>query len=496
MRRALAAALLLGLPAISPAQTRLASDFEIAQMREQIANSSGFVAQLSGRLNLGDLYLSRGEISTARAEYGEALALALADRVEARRASDMTRYATSTAYAGLAQAKLGRGPEAFELLEEATRFTSDSPKSWNLYATAMSILGRPGKGASAAHNAVTIATAELQRAPSVAGRLDLAVYQYTLAAALTESGGAAGAEPLLRLIVESLSGPPFEGVRRQIERSESFEIYSTARGEAAAYLSLLNRAQLRLAAVLEKRGDTAGARKVYQRVLEQRSDDVTALSGLARLTTAEEQRRYFAAAFDANPFSLSLVRAYQDHLAAGSSDAADTSTTGGKVRLALMQIHRGELRAARASLDDLDRRFPGNTTLHLLRGEMNHPTPAPAFLSRRPAGRVEPSIEDLRHLVALAAAERLTPEHRAALDAITFASSVVFTAATASGPGQTILASGTVGAVSFRFAEPTAFVGSFAAATPLRLTYRILGVTEIGGADALLLEPLGLEVPR
>ena len=38
--------------------------------------------------------------------------------------------------------------------------------------------------------------------------------------------------------------------------------------------------------------------------------------------------------------------------------------------------------------------------------------------------------------------------------------------------------------------------GTFAAHVPLRLTYRILGPTQIDGADALLLEPLKLEAAR
>ena len=41
----------------------------------------------------------------------------------------------------------------------------------------------------------------------------------------------------------------------------------------------------------------------------------------------------------------------------------------------------------------------------------------------------------------------------------------------------------------FRFEEPIAFNGTFAANTPLWLTYRILGQTDTG----LLIEPLKLE---
>ena len=60
--------------------------------------------------------------------------------------------------------------------------------------------------------------------------------------------------------------------------------------------------------------------------------------------------------------------------------------------------------------------------------------------------------------------------------------------------GQTVFESGTIGEVRFRFAEPTAFAGTFT--TNALLTYRILGATEVNGASALLLEPVRLEPLR
>src|SRR6478672_3214343 len=80
------------------AQTRIASDFEIARMKQQIATSHDFLSQLSGHLNLGDLYLTRSETATARAEYAKALAIAGNEALDARKASDITRYATAVAY--------------------------------------------------------------------------------------------------------------------------------------------------------------------------------------------------------------------------------------------------------------------------------------------------------------------------------------------------------------------------------------------------------------
>jgi hypothetical protein len=53
--------------------------------------------------------------------------------------------------------------------------------------------------------------------------------------------------------------------------------------------------------------------------------------------------------------------------------------------------------------------------------------------------------------------------------------------------------SGTIDGVPFRFSTVTQFAGTFDATRPLRLTYRILGVTRAGERDALLLEPLRLE---
>lgn len=496
MKKLVILALILGTTPVSlPAQSRIASDFEIAQMKAQLAASREFLAQLSGHMNLGDAYAARSELSTARARYTTALEIAARERVTSRRQSDLTSYSTATSYAAMAQAKLGRGPEAFALLEEAMRYSSDSAKSWNLYASAMNVLAQPRKAASAARNAVAIATREAAAAPSTANQLDLAIYQHALAIALIETNETTDAERLLRSVLASLESPAFDVLRRQVERSESFEVYSTARGEAAAYVSLLNRAQLRLAALLEARGDLPGARAAYQRVLETRTDDPTALTALARLSDDSDDKErdgLFAAAFDANPFSLPLIREYQRHLARSPPVDVDVTTTGGGVRGALMQNARGEKRAARATLDAMLRTFPGNETLSLLRSETESTASVPRFLTAQaPPARLplQPVPSELRQL--LEAGQRLAPEHRAALDALVFVSTVSFETADPAN-GQTVLLRGVIDDVPFRFSEPTAFNGVFTAETPLRLTYRILGPTEVDGRPALLLEPLGL----
>lgn len=442
------------------AQTRLASDFEIAQMELQLARSRNFEAQLSGRLNLGDLRAARNERSLARTEYRKALDIAERERLDARRDSSLSRYANATSYAALAQAKLGRDPEAFALLEETARYASDDAEAWNLYASAMRALGHPRKAVSAARNAVAIATKPLDRA----------IYQHALATALIEAEAFTEAEALLVTVTDALRSRAFESLQRDVARQESFEVYSSARGDVAAYVSLLNRAQLRLASLYERRGAIDRARAEYERVLAGRSDDVNALAALARLARSDAEReRYFAEAFDANPFSMALIREYQRHEHPPIDDA---STTGSRVRQALAQ---GQTAAARQTLDALLAEFPANETLRTLRREAEGPA-AVALPSANPAA------DELRAL--LAAFERLTPEQRVVLDRATYTSTVQFSG--------TVFESGTIDGVPFRFSEPAIFEGTFDITQPLRLTYRILGESR----GALLLEPVRLENVR
>lgn len=440
------------------AQARFASDYEIAQMEQQLARSHQFEAQLSGRLNLGDVRAARSELSLARAEYAKAADLAERERLAARRDSSLTRYANATAYAALAQAKLGREARSFELLEEAARYVSDDAETWNLYASAMRILGHPRKAISAARNAVAVAMKPL----------DLAVYQHALATALIETGETSDAERLLVTVTEALRSPKFALLRGQAAQQEAFEVYSSARGDVAAYVSLLNRAQLRLASLYETRGALEAARTQYGRVLEGRSDDVTALAALARLARNDAEReRLYADAFQANPFSMALIREYRKNPVAPATD----------MQRALVHLERGELRAARAIFDALLEKFPANETLRALRREAEASN-AIALPS------ATPSADELRAL--LDAFERLTPEQRAALDQATFTSIATF-----DGEPGSKFSSGTIDGVAFRFSEPTIFDGTFD--TTARLTYRILGVAE---SDALLLEPLTLENVR
>jgi tetratricopeptide (TPR) repeat protein len=488
--KSLLLALVIAAPTLAQT-TRIASDFEIRQMEQQVARSRDFLSQLSGHLNLGDLRMTRNETALARGEYQKALEIAADERLTARRASQMTRYATATSYAALAAAKLGDRSRAFALAEESLRYTSDSAKTWNLYASAMTIVQRPAKAACAARNAVAIAERDVQQTPSVANQLDLAVYRYALASSLLESNQGAEAEQLLRMVVDALRSGAFSSLQREAARTESFEIYSSARGEAPAYISLLNRSQLRLARLYEDRGDFPRARQQYQNVLAARTDDPTALAALARLSESPAEReRYYAEAFDANPFSLALIRDYQRYLnVAPPPSAATGDTTGAQLRLALQQIHRNELAAALSAITALQQKFPDNDTLRLLHREIEE---------RRAGGSVvlhsTPTGADLRAIIAAFNDNHLTPEQRAQLDKMTFTSTAVFAAEVVGAPqGQTIFGSGTIEEVPFRFSEPTAFNGTFAAGVPLRLTYRILGATQQNGADGLLIEPVRLE---
>jgi hypothetical protein len=194
---------------------------------------------------------------------------------------------------------------------------------------------------------------------------------------------------------------------------------------------------------------------------------------MARLSQSPQDRdRYYAAAFDANPFSLSLIR---DYVAAGAPARPQApDTTGGKVRLALQQMQRNELIAARQTIDQLLQKFPNNDTLQLLAHEIDQ---------RREGGG------DLRTLIAAFNNNTLTAAQRAELDQKAFTSEVVFDAGP---PFET----GKIDGVPFRFSEPMTFNGAFASGVPLRLTYRILGASQLNGADALLLEPVRLEPLR
>lgn len=485
-----AAALLLvsGIAATASGQT-IASDFEIQRMKQQAQNATDFLTSIPAHLNLGDLYRIRTDRALARAEYRIALNLAENERADARMRSDVRRYVIGTAYAGLSYAKLDEPANAFTLLEEAMRYEGDTARAWNIYAISMNELGQARKGISAARNAIAVATAQAKKTPTITQLLDLGVYRYTLAGALTDDQQLAEAQTHLQEIVQTLRSPRFDALRRTIAKQEAFEVYFVTSGDVPTYVSLLNRAQLRLGDLYERAGQRERALAVYDAVLADRLDDPDALAGKARLAGSQDRERHYAEAFDANPFALPLVREYQQWLANHTPAVIEPTTPGAKVRSVLVHIARGETRAARAELQALMATYPGNETLTTLLKEFET-VPRSAALPG-----ANPTAAELRGLLALFEQNGLTAEQRAALDKASYVSTVTFEPGQAAPAGQTIFETGTINGVRVRFSEPTAFAGSFAAGVPLRLTYRVLGATDIGGAGALLLEPLKLVKP-
>jgi hypothetical protein len=511
------------------AQTRAASDFELRQMEAQAAHATDYLSQLSAHLNLGDVRAARGESTRSRSEYERALSLSERERVAARRASALGRYATATAYAGLAHARLNQPAEAFDDLEEAIRYGSDSGRIWNLYSTTMAIANLPEKAVASARNAVAAAERDLATADSIPRRLDLAVYRYSLASSLLDEKDPhahSEAAALLQSVIAALEAAPFQPIREEIARVESFEIYSTARGDASSYISVLNRSHLRLARLAEEGGDRESARAQYAAVLLARNDDPTALAGMARLAAGDDRGRYFAEAFDANPFSIDLIRRYEQYIAGSATAAPEEQSTGARVRLLLQELSAHRTRAAADTLEELARGNEGNEVvawlaarLALARGdagkarataagisradlradlERRFPTEVegpPAFLSDPGIAAVtDPSPRDLRSVIRLFSTSSILPEQREALDRLQFSSKASMDAgATGSEPSTTSFERGTIEGIPFRFQSPTLFRGPLIASRPLRLTYRILGVTDSAGADELLLEPLRLE---
>ena len=485
MGRAASMLLLACFAGAAHAQT-IASDFEIQQMKKQADRATDFLSRIQAHLNLGDLHRTRTERGPARSQYLIALNLAENERSDARLRSHIRRYVIGTAYAGLASAKLEQPAKAFALLEEAMRYDSDTARSWNVYAISMNELGHPRKAAAAAKNAIAVATATAKKPPATSELLDISIYRYTLAGALISDKQHAEARAHLKEIVDTLRSPRFDDLRRTVARQEAFEVYFITAGDPATYVSLLNRSQLRLADLYERDGQRDRALALYEAVLVDRIDDPDALAARVRLGAGDDRDRRYAEAFDANPFSLPLVREYQRWLNGKTPADVEPTTPGSKVRSVLVRIARGETRAARAELQSLKAQYPGNETVATLLAELE----AAGGSSALPGAR--PSAPELRAMITMFEQNRLTADQRVALDQASYTSTVIFDSAGAAAAGQTVFESGTIDGVRIRFSEPTAFTGTFAAGVPLELTYRILGATEVGGAGALLLEPLKL----
>ena len=522
MIRAVVLLLLLVLP-LAAQETRIASDFEIASSQRQLERERDPLLKMAAHLNLGDLYLTRGEVSIAQTHYRSSRDLAEMVRVSARRNSDLSSYANATAYLGLANAKLRRAAAAFDAFEEAMRYGGDSAKLWNLYASGMTLLDKPQKAAASARRAVAIAERSAADDPSAAVLLDLAVYKYALASALSEDDDEA--EQLLREIVSILEGPKFDRIRDQIATQERFEVFSTTRSDADSYLSLMNRARLRLARIYEQRGATAAAIDQLRKVLELRTDDPTALTSLARLSAnASERDQYFSAAFEANPFSMELIGQYESHVRSTRPADPAGDTTPRRVQRAVHAHTLGRYSMAAEQLDWLAERHPDNDVIRFLRGRndlrLRGPATArsraqelvrspelraellrlieaaeaasvlPAFLTTRTAAKVTPNADELRALITAIQMDQLPPETRARLDELTFAATARFEEPVSATEATTTFAAGLIEGIPFRFQQPTEFRGRFSGAEPLHLEFRILGVSQRANQSVLIIEPV------
>lgn len=503
-------------------ESRGTTDHEIAAAEEALRSAATSARRIGAHLNLGDLRTLRAEMDLAIGEYRAAERLAGVAARQSRLRSDLEGYSRATAYRGIALAKLGDRSGAFEALEEAIRYQSDSARIWNHYAWAMSMVDLPAKAEAAARNAVTLAE-EQAGTDSAAGLLDLAIYRYALAGALLATDPVSGeAADVLHRTRETLVSPRFDRIRARIAKDEAFEIFSFVGNDTAAWLSLYNRVHLRLGALLEERGEIEDAREAYRGVLTLRSDDPKALAALARLASAETDRdRWFAESFAANPFAPSTILAYESH--ARSSAEPDFGGDGGRVQRALWLLDRGRTGEARAAVQVLAIDHPRNASVFYLharlamaRGNVDEalalvtgaPAPLRDAIARQArqarAGEAErarliaavgggmrdPSPELLRAIARAFGAPDADAGLRAALDDAVFSTIASMDPAVSHAEGVTIFQSGAIGPIRFRFSVPTAFHGSFDSG-PARITFRVSGAT----GDALLIEPLALE-PR
>ena len=254
-------------------------------MQQQLARSHDFLSQLSGHLNLGDARSRAARARWRAREYAQAYELAANERLDARRASDLARYATATSYAALAEAKLGRDANAFELSEEAIRYESGEAKTWNLYASTMSLLRKPAKAASASRNAVALARRDLAQSPDTRQPPRPRHLPIRAGVGADRDGADERGRAAARRSddVASLARVRFAQARRRAARSRSRSTpRRAARRRRTSRCSIARNCGS--ASLYESRGDAARARQQYENVLAARSDDPTALAAIARLS--------------------------------------------------------------------------------------------------------------------------------------------------------------------------------------------------------------------
>lgn len=494
---------------------RSGNDFELESLLRRVETTPISLDLLSIHLNLGDVHAARGNRSASRESYDAARAVARKIRRKARLDSDLTLYATATAYEGFAEAKLRNDRGSLLLFEEAFRYLPHSAKLRNLQSTAFLLNGHDRKAIAQGRSAVTLQSAIVARDPSTRNRLDLEIYRFSLASAEAAAGEAERALATLDEIARNLASGSFDTLREDVARRESFEIYSSVRSDADAYVSLYNRTYSRIARLREELGETLLAREAWERVLELRSDEPSALAALARLGDVDREAA-FARAIDANPHDSKLLLAYLDYLSSGNPPAADLDGKGAEFRRAAESLAAGKLADADALSISLIARHPESRTARVLRGLVlaaagrredadaiaagfGRGSAERAAIERSHGGSfvsldflvrgafIEPTGAQLEALLEALRNDRLTPQQASDLDTMTFRSTIRIE----STPGETTsLTSGSLDGVAFTFGRDVTFRGSFAGDS--WLSYSIIGITRVDGRDALLLEPKGL----
>ncbi len=524
---AVLALLLLAIPSSaqeSPSD-RISSDFELATIEKQIATTRDAASLSAAWLNMGDVRSTRRESTRATAAYQTSLEVAQKERREARLASQLTRYAQATARAGLAASRLSDHAAAFDLFEESLRYLSDAPSTWNLLASAMLSSGHPPRAVAAAKNAVSIASAASDE--SAAGRLDLNVYRYTLASSLAADQKQQEAVPLLEKIVDDLQSTRFDDLREEISRNEVFEVKSSVRSDAEAFVSLSNRSSLRLARLYEDSGQLDRARSQYEKVIARRTDDAIALTALARLSgTLQARRARFLESFEANPFALPLMIDYENFAKSNQPLAAAGDTTASQViavinalvaqnppaaASAMQQLERrhasndsvtylsarlAEARGDSAKADEISSRLPSSSDhradLRLRFNSRSDATVPPVFLRQGATTTTASSIE-LAALVKSLRSGKLDPEARQGIDTLIVKADVEIEETVRADAETTDIEMVKSGATVLKFPQATRFTGDFSGRRRAILSFRILGLTTVPSGEALLVEPVLLE---
>ena len=471
-------------PLSDHAQTKIASDLEIRQM-EAMAKRGDFGVRVAAHVNLAELRRERNEPAEAKREFETALEIAQKERDDARHDQSMPRYALACGWAGIALAGLGRGPEAFAVLEEGVRYTAESASLWNLYSVAMFRLGKLDKAVGTGRISVAAGEGNVALRVTVQNLLSLNVERLALAQALLDSSKEDEAETVLRKITASLDSDALADLRKNIGREEDFQVVTAATTPNGTFLTSFNRAHMRLAEMYEKRGAVEKAQAEYRAVLTRRTDEPVALAGLARLATdPKEKDHWFIASLDANPFAINVIDDYENFLESGNASPATGNSAGARMRLALQQLHDHDDRRAQATLQSLLDAHPDNDVLPALI-KRTQITSRPWFLSSPVKTVSGPTEWDLRAVLGLLAANKISPEDLATLDKTEFISEAKF--------DRDAFERGTLQNVPFKFQSAVKFKGVDPTAKQLRITYRILGATTVNDRDALLVEPIRAE---